>query len=206
MSHKDFTAHTQGKKHQLALRKVDADLRSLPDSAWSASAVEHVKNIQKNGHVGSDKAASTAKPSDSHGVHAPTNPSVTSLGSKKARSTEVVKSGTKKAKRSKKVEQPKVSEKGIPTSLAPAGFDTLGYNNTLARGSIETFPRSVHSNGNSNYIVCNQECGCCGQYMNHLANEYVLPTTYSLVLSLYIFWNRTKAKEIRLNLHQHRCV
>lgn len=182
MSLRDFPAHSRGRQHQSALSKVDANLRPLPESAGIAPAVNHGKDIQGRGIVGNDKAAST------HDSAAPPVSSLTSetvIGS--TFSTERVKPVTNKAKRSKKVKQPKSKVESIATPPASAGLDSSGFNDSGVGFFVDSFPSNLQNNSNPNDFICDQDCGWCGQYMNHLANEYVFPTICLLTLLLYLF-------------------
>lgn len=111
MSLKDLPAHNRGRRHQLALSKVDASLRPLPESVDTAPAVNRHKDTQGRGIVGSDKTTSTARhfnslaTHDSAGLPVGSSASETVTGS--TFPTETVKQNTNKAKRSKEVKIPK---------------------------------------------------------------------------------------------------
>lgn len=175
MSARDFTAHSHGRRHQLALTKVDVHLRSLPDAVWSVPAVRRGEDTQGEGRVGSDKTASTAAPSNSLGVRSSVIPAVGSLALEKAMgspcSVETGKQVRNKAKGSKKVKQPKGTVEGIAASHAPAVLDRPGCNDGQVGFFVDSFPGNVRSDRWPKNLMCNQDCGRCGEYMNHLADD-----------------------------------
>ena len=146
MSLRDFPAHSRGRQHQLALSKVDANLRPLPESAGIGSLA-----------------------------------SETVIGS--TFSTETVKQMTNKAKRSKKVKQPKSIVESIATPPTSAGLDSSGFNDSRLGFFVHSFPDNLQNNSNPNTFICDQDTGRCGQYMN-LTNEYVFLTIFLLTLLL----------------------
>lgn len=175
MSLRDFPAHSRGKQHQSALSKVDANLRPLPKSAGIAPAVNQGKDIQGRDIVGSDKTASTAIHLSFLDFHDLATPPVSSLASETAIgstfSTETVKQVTNKAKRSKKAKQPKSIVESIATPPASAGLDGSGFNDSRVGFFVDSFPSNLQNNSNPNDFICDHDCGWCGQYMNHLAND-----------------------------------
>ena len=179
MSFKDFPAHSRGRQHQSALSKVDSSLRPLPESAVIAPAVNHGKDIQGRGIVGNDKAASTAMHLSFSDFHDSATPPVSSLASEtvigSTFSTETVKQVTNEAKRSKQVKQPKSIVESIAIPPASAGPDGSGFNDSRVGFVIDSFPSNLQHDRSPHYFICDQDCGWCGQYMNHLANEYVFP-------------------------------
>lgn len=153
-------------------------LRSLPDAVWSVPAVRRGEDTQGEGRVGSDKTASTAAPSNSLGVRSSVIPAVGSLALEKAMgspcSVETGKQVRNKAKGSKKVKQPKGTVEGIAASHAPAVLDRPGCNDGQVGFFVDSFPGNVRSDRWPKNLMCNQDCGRCGEYMNHLADEYDL--------------------------------
>lgn len=188
MSLRDFSAHRRGRQHQLALSKVDTNLRQLHESTCIAPTINHGKDIQEGGIIGSDKAASTTIHSTFLDVHRSATPPFSSLAPEtvvgSTFSTETVKQMTNKAKRSKKVKQPKSIVESIATPPTSAGLDSLGLNDSRVGLFVDSFPNNLQNSSNTNDFICDQDCGWCGQDMNHLANEYVFPTIHSLTLSL----------------------
>ncbi len=188
MSLTDFSAHSRGRQHRLALSKVDTNLRQLHRSTCIAPAINHGKDIQEGGVVGNDKAASTTIHSTFLDVHRSANPPFSSLapgtvvGS--TFSTEAVKQMRNKAKRSKKVKQSKSIVESIATPPTSARLDSLVLNDSRVGLFVNSFPNNLQNSSNTNDFICDQDCGWCGQDMNHLANEYVFPTIHSLTLSL----------------------
>ena len=122
MSLKDLPAHNRGRRHQIALSKVDANLRPLPESADIAPAVDPRKVTQVRGIGGSDKTSSTARHLNSLAFNDSADSPVGSFASETIRgstfSTDIVKQKTKKAKRSKKVKLPNNIVKSI--AIPPA--------------------------------------------------------------------------------------
>ena len=182
MSLKDFPAHSQGRRHQVALSRVDANLETLPSSSRTTSAVNHGKNIPGRGLVGSNKIAPIATHSASLGVPGPATPPVSSLASETAKqcrsSTEAVKQVSNKAKRSKKVKQPKEKSESITTPPASTGLKNPSLN--------DSFPSNRQDKSKPNNLMCGQGCGWCGQSVNHLADAYVVPTCSLLTLSQFL--------------------
>ena len=102
-------------------------------------------------------------------------------------STETVKQVTNKAKRSKKVKQPKSIMESIATPPASAGLDSSGFNDSRLGFFVHSFPGNLQNNRDSNDFICDQDPGWCRQYMSHLANEYAFLTIFLLALLLYFF-------------------
>ena len=172
MSLKDLQAHSIGRRHRLALGKVNADPKPLPSSSRTAPAGARGKDIQKRGPVGSDRAAPTPMHSAVHDVHTSVTPLVGSHASEPVRKStapvETVKQVTNKAKTPKKAKRPKDKVKSIATPPASAGIRILGLS--------DNFIGNRQPNGNPNHSMCGQGCGWCGQYMNHLTDAYVVLT------------------------------
>ena len=128
MSPKDLPAHNRGRRHQLALSKVDASIRPRPESVDIAPAVNRRKNTQGRGIVGSDKTTSTARHFNSPPTHDSAGPPVGTSASQTVTGstypTETMKQKTNKAKRSKEVKLPKSIVKSTAT---PPAFTTNGY-------------------------------------------------------------------------------
>lgn len=184
MSLKDFQAHSIGRRHQLALSKVDTNLEKLPSSSHTTPAGVGGKNIQRGGLVRSGQPAPTAMHPASLDVHASATPPVSSRASETVKqstsstsSTKTVKQMTNKAKKSTKVKRPKKERESIATPTASARLKILGLN--------DEYLGDRQDNSNPNHSMCGQECGWCGQYMNHLTDAYVL-ICILLTLSRYL--------------------
>ena len=117
MSVKDLTAHSHGRRHRLALSKVDADLRVELESACLAPMISHGQDIQGSGGVGSDKPASTALASTSAMVSNVASPRIGSSALRgavtSASSTKPLKQGAEKTKRPRKAKQPKSTKENV---------------------------------------------------------------------------------------------
>ena len=128
MSLKDLPAHNQGRRHLLALSKANANLRPQTELADIAPAVNHLRDIQGRGIVGSDKTTSTARQYNPLAFHDPAAPPVGSYASETVTgstfSTDTVKQKTNKAKKSKKTKQPKSIVESI---AAPPAFTANKY-------------------------------------------------------------------------------
>ena len=111
MSLKDLPAHNQGRRHQLALSKVNANLRPQTELTDIAPAVNHRKDSQGRGIVGSAKTTSTARPYNPLAFHDSAAPPVGSYASETVTgstfSTDTMKQKTNKARKSEKAKQPK---------------------------------------------------------------------------------------------------
>ena len=118
MSLKDLPAHNRGRRHQSALSKVDGSLRLLSDGDI-APAVNHRKNTQGRGIVGSDNTTFTTRRLNSLATHESAGPPVDSSAFPTVTgptfSTETLKQKTDKAKRSKEVKLPKSIVKSTAT-------------------------------------------------------------------------------------------
>ena len=177
MSLKDLPAHNRGRRHQLALSKVDANLRPLPESADIAPAVNRRKDSRARGIVGSEKPTSTAKNFNSLAFHNSADPHVGSSASETVTgstvSTDTVKQKTNKAKRSKKGKQPKSIVESIATPPAATGLDISGFNDSGVGFFVDSFPSDQQNNRNPRDFIYDQDSGRWVQTMSHLANKYV---------------------------------
>lgn len=173
MSLKDFQAHSTGRRHQLALSKIDTNLETLSSSSHTTPAGDGGKKIQRGGPVRRDRPAPTAKHPASHNFHASVTPAVSSRDSATVKqstssesSTKKVKQVTNKSKRSKKVKSPKDKRESTATPTASAGPRSSDLS--------DSFLGNRQYNSNPDDSMCNRECGRCGEYMNHLTDAYVL--------------------------------
>lgn len=116
----------------------------------------------KGGRVGSDGAAAA---DGAGGSRAAGKAVVTAVGSEK-----VMQEG-KKANRSKRVNRPKGTLEGIASSPVPAGLHGSDCNRGQVGFFVHSSPGNLHSGSVPNNLMCNQDCGWCGQYMSHLADE-----------------------------------
>ena len=177
MSLKDLPAHNRGRRHQLALIKVDANLRPLPESAHIAPAVNRRKDTQGRGISGSDKTTSTTRHLNSLASHDSADPPVGSSASETVTgstfSTDTLKQKTNKAKRSKKVKQPKSIVESIATPPGATGLDSSDFNDSGVGFFIDSFPSDQQNNRNPSDFIYDQDSGRWGQSMSHLANKYV---------------------------------
>ena len=177
MSLKDLPAHNRGRRHQLALSKVDANPLPLPESVDIAPAVNRRKDTQERGIAGSDKTTSTTRHLNSLASHDSADPPVRSSASETVTGstflTDRVKQKTKKAKRSKKVKEPKSIVESIATQPAATGLDSSGSNDSGVGFFIDSFPRDQQDNRNPSDFIYHQDSGRWGQSMSHLANKYV---------------------------------
>ena len=172
MSLKDLPAHNRGRRHQLALSKVGATLRPLPDSADIAPAVNRRENTQGRGIVGSVKTTSTASHLNSLAFHDSANPPVGSSASETATGstfpTDTVKQKTNKANKSKKVKQPK-SVESLATPPASTRLNNSGLKDSGVGFFIGSFPSDIQNNRNPSGFVYDQDSGRWGQSMGRLA-------------------------------------
>ena len=135
MSLKDLPAHNQGRRHQLALIKANANLQPQTELMDIAPAVNHRKDSQGRGIVGSAKTTSTSRPYNPLAFHDSTAPSVASYASETVTgstfSTDTVKQKTNKAKKSNKAKQPKSIVESIAGPPAVTAneyvFHTISY-------------------------------------------------------------------------------
>ena len=175
MSLKDLPAHNRGRRHQLALSKVDATLRPLPDSADIAPAVNRRENTQGRGIVGSVKSTSTASHLNSLAFHDSANPPIGSSVSEPVTgstfSTDTVKQKTNKTKKSKRVKQPKCIVESVATPPASTALDNSGLRDSGVGFFIDSFPSDIQNNRNPSGFVYDQDSGRWGQSMGRLAKK-----------------------------------
>ena len=190
MSLKDLPAHNRGRRHQLALSKLDTDLRPLPESLEVLPAVNRRKDTQGRGIVGSDKTISTTRHFKSLAFHDSADPPVGSSALETVTgstfSADTVKQKMNKAKRSKKVKQSKCTVEKIATPPVSTGLDSSGFNDSGVGFFIDSFPSDLQNNRNSSDFVYHQDCGGWGQSMSHLANKYNFFKSL-LTMLLYLF-------------------
>ena len=173
MSPSNFPAHSNGRRHQLALSKVDANLPLLP-------TVSHGNGIHGKSWIGSDDTTSTPISSTLLGVHGLVTP-LSSLASenilRSTSSTEPVDQTTNQPKRSKREKKPKSTTKSTALLSTYTGFDSVNFTDNRVGFFIDTLPGNLSNNNcNTEYSICDQNCGWCGQCMDHLVNGYVFPT------------------------------
>ena len=168
----NFPAHSDGRRHQLALNKVDANLPLLP-------TVSHGNDTYGKSWIGSDYTTSTPISSTLLGVHGLVTP-LSSLASenmlRSTISTEPVDQATNQPKRSKRVKKPKSTTKSTALLSTYTGFDSINFTDNRVGFFIDTLPGNLSYNSNTEYFICDQDCGWYGQYMDHLVNRYVFPT------------------------------
>ena len=197
MSLKDAPAHRNGKRHQLALNKVDANPQPMPFSASLPPTADYGEDGQADGQgrdeVEANSAVSNAMASNLSLLPVMANPSGSSDSRGALASTSSInaaKQEVKAQKRSKKAKQPKRTKEN--NSPAHAGSGNLQSTDYRAGYFIDNFPNALHNHSQTSYSICGKECGSRGQCMDHLSTKSGFPTSY---LHHLILWRTGKWRD-----------
>ena len=129
--------------------------------------------------INCDDTTSTPISSTFLGVHGLVTPFSYLASENMLRSTvsmEPVDQATNQPKRSKRVKKPKSTTKSTALLSTYTGFDSKDFTDNRVGFFIDTLPGNLSNSSNTEYFICDQNSGWCGQCMDPLVNGYVFLT------------------------------